>query len=144
MIGSCCTFSAPLAQICPKVAPLVDLVRSSAHFEDELDLPSGDRVVGGKGPDLAERAVYIAFARRFIHRKTRMREMRETVLMIDPAGRSVRVIKVRVFDTVRTFQGSQEIEKLGRYALADGSHVNQLSDEEFQVLATGVKLTLLK
>jgi len=72
-----------------------------------------------------------------------MREERTTVLMIDEAGNKVGVIKVRVFDTITTLSGHEEIEKLGRYVLPGGGHVNQLSESEFQVLQTGVKLKLL-
>lgn len=59
---------------------------------------------------------------------------------VDENGNRHKIIKYTDFETVDTFGASEEVEGLNEYRLASGEVVNKISDTEFVVVASDLKL----
>ena len=63
------------------------------------------------------------------------------IIAVDEKGNRHKIIKYTDFETVDTFGASEEVEGLSEYRLATTEEpVNKVSDDEFVVVASDLKL----
>lgn len=62
------------------------------------------------------------------------------IMSIDAKGNRHKIIKYTDFETVDTFGASEEVAGNDEYRLATGEAVNKVSDDEFIVVASNLKL----
>jgi hypothetical protein len=62
------------------------------------------------------------------------------IMAVDEKGKRHKIIKYTDFETVDTFGASEEVAGNDEYRLATGEAVNKVSDTEFVVVASNIKL----
>ena len=65
---------------------------------------------------------------------------KRAIIAVEEKGNRCKIIKYTDFETVHTFGASEEVRGLDEYCLVTGEAVNQVSDTEFVVVISNIKL----